>query len=99
MDEAEKSIVEEVEKIAAQKIDEKELTKVKNRIESQMEFSETEILQKAMNLAYTELLGDPNLVNEEIKKYLAVTPEEIQKQAINVFKPANCSTLYYFSKN
>ncbi|HYV90690.1 MAG TPA: pitrilysin family protein [Chitinophagales bacterium] len=99
MDEAEKSIVEELEKIAVLTVDEKELTKVKNRVESQMEFSETEILHKAMNLAYTELLGDANLVNEEIKKYLAVTTEEIRQEATNVFKPENCSTLYYFSKN
>jgi predicted Zn-dependent peptidase len=99
MDEAEKSILGELEKIASQKVDEKELMKVKNRVESQMEFSETEILHKAMNLAYTELLGDANLVNEEIKRYLAVTTEEIRQEAANVFKPENCSTLYYFSKN
>ena len=99
MEEAEKSIVQEMEKISSEKIEEKELTKVKNRVESQMEFSETEILHKAMNLAYTELLGDANLVNEEIKKYLAVTTQDIQAQSTDIFKPENSSTLYYFSRN
>ena len=83
----------------SKKINEEELAKVKNRLEAQTIFSETEILNKAMNLAYSELLGDANLVNEEIKKYLAVSAEQIQEQAKKILRPQNCSTLYYYSKN
>lgn len=99
MDAAEKAIVQELEKMTAHDIEEEELTKVKNRVESQMVFSETEVLHKAMNLAYSELLGNANLVNEEIKNYLTVTSEQIRHEAVKVFRPENCSTLYYFSKN
>lgn len=99
MEAAEKAIAQELEKMVERDVQEEELTKVKNRIESQMVFSETEVLHKAMNLAYAELLGDANLVNEEIKNYLRVTSEEIRQEAANVFRPENCSTLYYFSKN
>jgi predicted Zn-dependent peptidase len=99
METAEKAILEELGKMVTQRIDDVELEKVKNRLESQMKFSEIEILHRAMGLAYSELLGDANLVNEEIKGYLAVTAEEIQEQAKKILVPENCSTLYYLSKN
>ena len=99
MEAAETAIVQELEKMALNDVEEEELIKVKNRLESQMVFSETEVLHKAMNLAFAELLGDANLVNEEIKNYLTVTSKEIRQEAANVFRPENCSTLYYFSKN
>ncbi len=99
MEDAENAIMNELEKISSTRIDEMELTKVKNRVESQTIFSETEILNKAMNLAYAELLGNANLVNEEINNYLAVTADEIQKQAAQIFTAENCSTLYYHTKN
>jgi predicted Zn-dependent peptidase len=99
MEIAEKSIQEELDKFISTKIDEHELNKIKNRIESQMTFSETEILNKAMNLASAELLGDADLANQEVEKYLSVTADEIQLQAVQILRPTNCSTLYYYSKN
>jgi len=98
MQTAEEAISEELDKIISKEVDETELQKVKNRIESQMIFSETEILNKAMNLAFAELLGDADLANKEVEKYLAVTAEEIQQQATSILQPSNCSTLYYYSK-
>jgi predicted Zn-dependent peptidase len=99
MNDAERSIDEEIEKIASQPATELELSKVKNRVESQIAFSETEVLTKAMNLAYYELLGDANLVNEEVHQYLAITADDIYRQAGKIFTPQNCSVLYYYSKN
>lgn len=99
MEIAEQAILDELDKIISTKIDEQELAKVKNRLEAQTVFSEIEILHRAMSLAYAELLGDANLVNEEIKRYLAVTAEEIQLQAKQILTAENCSTLYYYSKN
>jgi hypothetical protein len=51
-----------------------------------------------MNLAYSELMGDANLINLEIKKYASVTTEGIQTVAREVFRKNNCSTLYYYAK-
>ena len=99
METAEAAIAEELDKIISNKVDDHELNKVKNRIESQMIFSETEILNKAMNLAVAELLGDANLANQEVEKYLAVTADDIQQQAVSILQPTNCSTLYYHSKS
>ena len=58
-------------------------------------FSETELLNRAMNLAYGKLLGDAKLVNTEGEKIQAVTPQDIQRCARHVLDPSNCSTLLY----
>lgn len=76
-------------------VDEEELNKVKNQAETTIVFSEIELLNRAMNLAYNKLLGDANLVNEEGKKVQAVTPADIQRCAQQVLNPNNCSTLLY----
>ncbi|KAF5270283.1 hypothetical protein FQR65_LT17849 [Abscondita terminalis] len=72
-----------------------ELEKVKNKIESTLVFAELSILDKAMNLAYYELLGDGNLYNVEIEKYLTVTAAEVRAQANQIFREENSSTLIY----
>ena len=61
-------------------------------------FSEVEVLNKATNLAVSELFGDAGLANHEAEKYLAVTTEGLQQQATQIFRKENCSTLYYLSK-
>ena len=49
--------------------DRKEMEKVKNKYESSIVFSYTNILNKAVNLALYELLGDPDLINNEVRKF------------------------------
>ncbi|NVO85599.1 M16 family metallopeptidase [Hymenobacter terrestris] len=72
-----------------------ELEKVKNQAEVSIVFSEIELLNRAMSLAFSKLLGDANLVNEESAKIQAVTPVQVQAAAREVLRPENCSTLYY----
>jgi len=79
-------------------VPEAELTKVKNKMESTMVFSEMSLLDKAMNLAYFELLGDADQLNSETQKYLDVSAEEIRTQAAHIFRKENSSTLYYLAK-
>ncbi len=76
-------------------VDEQELTKVKNQAEASIAFSEIELLNRAMNLAYGKLLGDANFVNTEGEKIQAVTPADIQRCARQVLAPTNCATLRY----
>jgi hypothetical protein len=57
------------------------------------------VLDKAMNLAYYELLGDANQVNDLVQRYASVTAKEITIEANKIFRPENCSTLYYVAKN
>ncbi|WP_316785146.1 pitrilysin family protein [Pedobacter frigiditerrae] len=97
MDVAEKAIWAELEKISTSLVTDDELIKVKNKSESIMVFSEMSLLDKAMNLAYYELLGDAELLNIEIDKYLAITAEQIQEAAKTTFKKERSSTLYYLA--
>ena len=96
---AELEIIAELEKVKKELVSEMELTKVKNKTESTLEFSEMSILNKAMNLAISELMGDAAMVNEEGKKYQNVTAEKIKEQANLIFHENNCSTLFYNSNN
>lgn len=99
MEAAEKGIDEELEKMRTELVAANDLTKVKNKMEASHVFGEVEVLNKATNLAISELLGDANMVNQEVEKYLAVTAEQIKEQANFIFRKENCSTLYYKSKN
>jgi zinc protease len=94
---AEASIWAELTKLAQYEVTEDEITKVKNKSESIMVFAEMSLLDKAMNLAYYELLGDANGLNTEIDKYLAVTSQGILQAAKNTFVKEQCSTLYYLN--
>jgi predicted Zn-dependent peptidase len=98
MDDAEKEINSELNKIVEGKIDDYEIEKVKNKFESVFEFGQLSATNKAMDLAYNELLGDANRINLEVKNYRSVTKEEIQKVATNLFNVNNSSTLYYLSE-
>jgi len=99
LNEAEEAINVEIDKIRNLLIDEKELQKVKNKVESTLEFSEMNVLDKAMNLAFAELSGDAGNVNTEATKYQAVSSKRILETAAEVLRPENCSTLFYKAKN
>ena len=96
-EQAEAAIWAELNKLILEPVTDEEITKVKNKSESIMVFAEMSLLDKAMNLAYYELLGDAEDLNTEINKYLAVTPERIMQAAKNTFVKEQCSTLYYLT--
>ncbi len=96
---AEQAIREEVQKLVDEVVPTNELERVRNRVESQTIYSELECLNKAVNLAMAELLGDANLVNTEVEYYFQVSPADIQEQAAAMLVPQNSSTLLYLSKN
>jgi len=95
---AEAAIWQELELLKTELIPAGELTKVKNKIESTMIFSEMALLDKAMNLASFELLGDADLLNHETEKYASVTAEEIRALANTMFRKDNSSTLIYLAE-
>lgn len=98
VEDAEAAVWEELFKLTQEEVTEDELTKVKNKSESIMVFAEMSLLDKAMNLAYYELLGDAETLNTEIDKYLAVTPQRILNVAKETFQKQKSSTLYYLTK-
>ncbi len=98
MSTADASIEEELEKIKAEGVTEHELQKVKNKQESNILFNEMDVMSKAVNLAFFELLGDIELINHTLDHYLAVTTESVKLQINQCFQSTNCSTLYYLSE-
>ncbi len=72
-----------------------ELNKLRNKFETTYRFQELSVLNKAMNLAYFELLGDAQLYNTEIDRYLAPNENDIQAYAKQLLVADQCSTLYY----
>jgi predicted Zn-dependent peptidase len=95
---ADAAIQHEIAKIQQIEIQTQELQKVKNKAESTHVFGELGILNKAMNLAFSELLGDANLVNSEIERIQAVTASAIKDAASSILNETNCSTLYYLQQ-
>ena len=98
MESAEAAVNAELKKLCDQLVSDRELLKCKNKVESTITFSETDVLTKATNLAIAELLGDADLINKEIEKYARVTPADLQRVAKAVFKEENSCTLCYHSK-
>jgi len=97
-EDADKAIVEELELFTNNIVDEKSLQKVKNKFLAAREFSNLSILDKAMSLAYYELLGDANMLNLEVDKYMGVDAQNIQRVAKSIFTENNSNTLYYLKK-
>jgi predicted Zn-dependent peptidase len=97
IDDAEIGLIKEVEKLKTKLVEDIELQKCKNKVESTLIFSETDVLTKATNLAISELLGDANLINAEINRYEEVNAEGIKEQANIIFNENNCSTLKYLA--
>lgn len=96
---AEKAIARELEKIMTIPPSEKELSKVKNKVEMNLELGLLNMLNKAYVLAYNELIdGNTQTLNEKLL-YNAVGSKDIQNVASSVLRPTNCSTLYYLKKN
>ena len=94
---AKKAMIEEVRLTADSLITPHELEKVQNKVEAEQVFNEIGYLEKAMQLAAYEILGDAGLINEQAAHYRNVTPEDIRKVAANILRVGNCNTLNYLS--
>lgn len=96
---AEKAVNEEVEKMKTQLVDEKELQKVINKTESTILFEDMSVMSRANSLAYYELLGDAQLMNDELQKYESITAQELMEESKLIFDENNSNTLYYLANN
>ncbi|HLP74272.1 MAG TPA: pitrilysin family protein [Bacteroidales bacterium] len=96
LEEAEKAVEEVIgELLDGPDIPADELEKVKNKYESSTVFTNTSALNKAINLCFYELLGNPDLINQETALYRKVTADMVHDAANRYLSPSNCSTLYY----
>lgn len=96
---AEQAVLAEIEKITQHILSENEVQKVINKTESMISFEDMGIMNRAHSLAFYELLGDGELMNQELEKYQQVTAAQIQAVAKNIFREGNRNTMYYQAKN
>jgi zinc protease len=74
-----------------------EMEKVKNKFESSNVFANTSILNKVMNLSFYHLIGNIELINNEVDQYRKISREMLTEAVSKYFDPSNCSTLFYKS--
>ncbi|MCB9207235.1 MAG: insulinase family protein [Ignavibacteriales bacterium] len=99
-DDLESSMQEELDKAINEKISEDEFQKLRNQIENDFVNSNSTVEGVADNLAtYNVLLGDTDLINSEIDKYMKVTIDDIQKVAQKYLTKNNRVVLYYLPKS
>jgi predicted Zn-dependent peptidase len=80
---------------AIQKVDEKQLQKLKNKFETYWRFSDTNMMNRAFNLAFYELLGDANLYFKDVEIYNSITLDQLINDAKIVFDKSQCNTIFY----
>lgn len=97
-EDAEKAMDAVIQDFVATGVSNEELEKVLNKIENLMVFEDMSLISRANNLAFYELLGDANKLNNEFAQYEAVTAEEIQSYSKELFKKENENVLYYLAK-
>jgi len=96
MEDADRAVEEELEKMRTAPVTDKELTKVKNKTESAIVFEDMSVMNRANSLAIYELLGDANLMNTELDRYRAVSAEDMLETSREIFDLRNSNTLYYY---
>jgi len=94
---ADESVNEVITDLQREEVTKGEMEKVKNKFESSTVFSNTSILNKAANLSFCELLGNPALINNEVDLYRNVSHGMVIEALEKYFIPTNCSTINYMS--
>lgn len=92
---AEQAVWKELEQLKQNTVDSKELSKVRNRSESERTFSNINYLNRAIAIAQMELIGQDHELTDELARYCSVTTIEVQQTAKKIFKKKNCCVLYY----
>ena len=100
LEDAEAAVWEELEHLLQNGVEERELEKVKNKLESTRTFSEMNVLNKAMSLAMAELhLGGAEQLNFELEKYREVGEGAMLDFIKKYLKKDQVSVLFYRSKS
>lgn len=95
IEKANSAIEEIVEEMIENSVSDLELSKVKNQAESTLEFSEVDLLSRAMNLAFAANYGDAELCNKDAELIRSISPESLKRSAGMILRKENSSTLLY----
>ena len=95
---AEKLLLDAIQDFVKNGIDVEGLQRVKNQAEASLVFGEVEVLNRAMNLAMAANAGNVDFVNTEAAQIAAVSLEEVQTWANNLFVRGKKNTLLYLKQ-
>ena len=91
-EQAERAVEEEIRQLQQTPVSEHELEKVANKFENNFVYSQYKTADRALSLCYYEMIGNPELTNNEPECYRRVTPDDIRRVAARL-TPQRCSTL------
>jgi len=98
LQQAEKALWTELEKIISNPIKSKELQKVKNKTQTLLYYSELNIETKARMLSVFEAMETAERVQQEEDNYQNVSINNIQTVGKKILRRENSSTIYYKAK-
>lgn len=87
------AIWSEIDHMCLNKIEERELTKVKNKFKTSKVFSEQPLMNRVMNIAMFDMMDMLDEINDELHKYDSVISEDILNFSRATFTKQNSSTL------
>jgi len=90
---------EEIARLRNELVTETEWQRVRNQIENRLVNSNTTIASRATNLAnYHTVLGDANLINTELERYMKVSREDMLRVAKEYLRENNRVVLFWLPK-
>lgn len=92
-------IWKELNNLVENAVGNQELQKVKNSLLSSLAFSEVSITNKAINMAFFEMLGDIGLINKQEQEIDVITAQDVQRVSKSTFQLTNCTEINYNSKD
>jgi len=99
VDEAVKAIDEEIEKVKMNGVTDEEFTKAKNIAEVRFIEGKKNVLEKARSLArYHTYFGKASMINTEIKDFMSIKKEDLQRVAKQYFTQDSRVVIQYMPK-
>jgi zinc protease len=92
--EAEAQMESLLDRLKAKLVSDKDLSRAKNQVLRDFILNRQGVQDRADELGYDAvILKDPNLINAELARFLAVTPGDIQRVAQKYFVPSNLTEI------
>ncbi len=98
MADAEAAVWRLLDKLKATTLSESELDKLKNKFETSDATSNMDNENIASNLAYWEMAGDAELINQQTALYRAVDAKKVKREARRILTRKNSNVLWYLPK-
>jgi predicted Zn-dependent peptidase len=99
IEKAEAAVQAVLQQVQEATISDHELEKVKNKTESVIAFEDMNVMSRANSLAFYELLGNAQLMNDELQRYQEITAADIRAYSQQLFAHTNSNVLHYLRKN